>query len=282
MRFVFKHNQVITVALVRLNPLLDGAGVDFLGIVKIAQHARALCFAHIRRRKVHQAYVPLPAHLSARIEVILIHVLCFPRDRVVRKFYLVKLGGKRRVAAVVRPVCIQHLKLGNRRIALFGFEIVLRAQHVLDRHGEAVFRRKVRDLFFVHLDEAIHHGDLRGNTEGHFERIKFLERGLARIHRIDYVFFDCFKLLFIDILDKINFCKTYIRAFLARQKLYALRRAVCALVILSGQVFHRKYGISLFVGHLLISYRIHRRFAEHADHRRVKIRIVDSFHVVTV
>ncbi|MPN36940.1 hypothetical protein SDC9_184452 [bioreactor metagenome] len=141
---------------------------------------------------------------------------------------------------------------------------------------------KFFDLFFVHFDEPVHHRNFGGDCEIHLERIVFIERGFARIHRVDDVIFDRLELVSRHAFDEINFCKTHIRAFLARQQLHALRRAVCALVVLAGQIFHSKHTIAFFVRHILTRHRIDRRFAEHICDRGLKILIVNTFHVVAV
>ena len=59
------------------------------------------------------------------------------------------------MSAVIRPVSIDHLDLGDRGIPVLFLKVALAEQDVVDIHGQAVFADKLLQLFFCKRAEAV-------------------------------------------------------------------------------------------------------------------------------
>ena len=73
------------------------------------EFARALCFLYINSREVHQAHVFFAAQFPARVEIVLVHTLRRLGKRAAAEFHFVKLRQECRMAAMVRPIGVEHL-----------------------------------------------------------------------------------------------------------------------------------------------------------------------------
>ena len=136
MGLVLEHEQPVLVVAVHECLHLNGAGVDLLGLVDILQVAAL--FEHLSRNRthVHQRYrtlgglflaVDLHAGGHVAVKCILHHLIL--------ELHIVDLGEEGGVAAVVRPVSIDHADLGDGRVALLGVaEVGLQELEVVKIH----------------------------------------------------------------------------------------------------------------------------------------------------
>ena len=117
----------------------DGGGVDFFGDFEVVEFAGGVEFAHADERDVHQG-----DRLVAAAELFPDILIGLPGagDGAggVVEGDVVDFCEKRGVAAVVGPVGVEHLELGDAGVAFFLVaEVGLAEGDVLGGHGEAVF-----------------------------------------------------------------------------------------------------------------------------------------------
>ena len=137
---ILKVNQPLLLHTVNFHGHHDGAGIDFIGNLHIRKFSIPAQLLHCHQGQVHQADVlivpPLIYHFPVS-QVLLICILNGFPVIPVRKAYILKFSGKRGVAAVVGPVCIQHTDFRYGRIpALFLFIICLDMEEILKSHGQ--------------------------------------------------------------------------------------------------------------------------------------------------
>ena len=71
--------------------------------------------------------------------------------------HIVQNGAERGVAAVVGPVGVDHLDLGDGGVPLLGAEILLAELDVAQIHGEALLVDELFQALFLQLVEALQH-----------------------------------------------------------------------------------------------------------------------------
>ena len=278
MGLVLEQEQPVLVLAVDIALDLDGAGVDLFGLVQILQDTLLLQLLGTNGGKVHHAAgLVLTAQLSAHSHVA---VKGFLHHGVV-DLHIVQNGAEGGVAAVIGPVGVDHLDLGDGGVTVLRAEILLAELDITKVHGKAVVRNELFQLLFVQLVEALQHLDRGRHGVLHFQGLLGVQRSLAGLHRVDDIFLDLGHLLIGQgTLQQIDAGRTHQRALALTDELDALGSGVCALVELAGQIFHRK-GHTVAGGQLGIGV-IHRRLAEHGVCTLVEQRFVDAFHVVTV
>ena len=117
-----------------------GAGVDLVGDLHVLELALGTELLHREKSYVHEADEFVVAALVENLALCLICVKC-GLDRLavitVIDLHVGELGLERGVAAVIRPVRIQHADLRHGRIALLlAAEIVLDEQEIAEGHGQ--------------------------------------------------------------------------------------------------------------------------------------------------
>ena len=111
-------------------------------------------------------------------------------DRGVVDVDLVQFGAERGVAAVVGPVGIDHLDLGDRGLAsLFG-EVLLAELKIGQIHGEPALVDELLAGSGVHLVETGDGLDLAGHRHLGLQGFLGLQAGLAGLDRVDHVMLD--------------------------------------------------------------------------------------------
>ena len=152
MGLVLEQEQPVLVVAVHVNLDLDGAGVDFLGLVKAGQDTVLLEPLGADGAHVHEADgLGVTAELVAHRQVTLEGGL----DGGVIDGHFVQLGAERGVTAVVGPVGVDHLDFGDGGLAALLAEVLLAEFEVGQIHGQG-FDIKAGLLFHVH---AKNHGN---------------------------------------------------------------------------------------------------------------------------
>ncbi len=165
---VLEEEEPVLVGPVDVDLHLDGAGVDLLRLVEVGEDALVLEVLGADRAHVHEGDGPLVAlQLAAHLEV----ALEGGPDHVVVDLDVVELGAEGGVAAVVRPVRVDHLDLGDRRVAPLALEVVLAEADVGEVHGKAALLDEGLQLRLGHLAEALDLLDLRGLGVVDLERL---------------------------------------------------------------------------------------------------------------
>ena len=166
------------------------------------------------------------------------------------------------MAAVIGPVGVDHLDLGDGGVAVLRAEILLAELDIAKIHGKAVVRNELFQLLFVQLVEALQNLDRGGHGVLHFQGLLGVQRSLAGLHRVDDVFLDLgYLLVGQGAFQQIDAGRAHQRALALTDELDALSSGVGALVELAGQILHCK-GHAVAGGQLGIGV-IHRRLTEH-------------------
>ena len=160
MGLVLEQEQPVLILAVHINLDLDGAGVDFLGLIETGQDAVLLEPFGADSAHVHEAdglgiAAELVAHLKVALECGL--------DGGVVNIHFVQLSAERGVAAVVGPVGVDHLDLSDGGFAALLAEVLLAEFEVGQIHGQTALVNELLAGFGVHLVETGDGLDLAGH-----------------------------------------------------------------------------------------------------------------------
>ena len=137
---ILKIHQPLFCRTVNLHRNHDAACIDFIRNFHVLKLSLAPQLLHSHKSQVHKAHVLIVPSLINHFpvsQVLLIGFLHGLSVIAVRKAYIFKLCGKGSMAAVIRPISIQHTDLRHRRIpVLFLLIIILDMKEVLKGHGQ--------------------------------------------------------------------------------------------------------------------------------------------------
>ena len=215
---------------------------------------------------------------------------CFPDLQIFVKFafeegifegYVVDMGEEGGMAAVIRPVGVDHADLRDRRVSLFRAEIIAAETGVVLVHRERILFHEFRKPSFIEIDESVDRSDFGRDLIHGGERFRFSEIRFARFYGVDHVFFDRFQFILRHVAVKqIFFCRANDRAFFLRDQLDALRCGIGTLIELPGEVFYGKHGRAAIVRRFVCDIRL--RLGEHRFHGIVEKRSFDPLRIVAV
>ena len=158
---------------------------------------------------------------------------------------MVDLGEEGGVAAVVRPVGIDHTHLCNGGVAVFLVaEIGLQEGQVVQIHGKPHGLLHFGQCIGVHTDKAGDHSDFGGNLVVGVQGGRLVHGSLTGFYGVNEIALNLRKLLCGQCaLQDVDLGGSNGRTFALYQQLDTLRTGVSTLVKLSGQRFHGKYGM---------------------------------------
>ena len=131
---VLKEEEPILIRAINIDFYLNGASVDLLRLIQVRELACVLEPLGAEGAHVHQRYGTIFApQLAAHLEI----ALEGGANGVVVDRYMVELCAKGRVAAVVRPVGVDHADLGDGWVALLAGKVVLTKSDIGEVHGKA-------------------------------------------------------------------------------------------------------------------------------------------------
>ena len=147
-----------------------------------------------------------------------------------------ELGAERGMAAMVRPVGIDHLDLGDGRAAFLAREILLAKRDVGKVHRQTALLDELGKTRLVQIEETLDDLDGLGRRVGDLERFARNEARLARLDRVDdVVLHRSERIVGALALDDVDLREGDVGALALADELDALRRGVGALVELAGQ-----------------------------------------------
>ena len=277
--FVLEQEQPILVLAVHIDLHFNGAGVDFLGFVQVLENAVLLKPLGTDRAHIHEAYrLAVAPELMAHGQILVERGL----DHGVIDIDFVKLRAEGGVTAVVGPVGVDHLDLGDGRFAVFTVEILLAYFRIRQIHRETALVDEPLEAFVVQLVESGDDLDLRRLGDLHFECVLRFQGGFAGFDRVDYVLFDLLDGLLVQIaLQRVDLGAAHSRAFALADQLDAFARRIGALVELSGQEFDSEHGTTAEIRHIHAGV-VHLRFAEHGCDGLIEQVLADIFDIVPV
>ena len=278
MRFVLEQQQPVFLVSVDLHFDFHRTGVDLFRFVEFFEKSPFFEKFCGNRADIHEVFRFGTAQFLPRRQIVVISVL----QQFVLELYVVDRRKKRRMTAMIRPIGIDHTDLGERRIALFGFEIILTELDIVFVHRQRVFFDKGRKSLFVQLQKSVKRFHFRGNRMVDFEGYGNGKTCLAALHGIDNVMFDRGKFRFGYVaVYRIHLCGTNDGTAAHGNKLNALRRRIGTLVELSGQILYRKYART-FKPCRAFRRRIHLRLGKHRPDAPLKQFFLYFFRIVTV
>ena len=131
-------------------------------------------------------------------------------------------------------------------------------------------------------DKAVYSDDIVRSVSLDVKRLGKLHRSLSRLNGVDDVRFDFVNIVVAHVaLECDDFCRRYCRALTCRKKLNALRRAVCALVVLARQIFCSKIPPAVLEADF-VAYVVLIGFREYLSYCAVEFLGAESLCVVSV
>ncbi len=274
MGFIFEIDEPLFRLPVDVDRNDDRAGVDLVGLLLVVKLSFLLELLRGEYRKVHQADELVASARVQRVAVSqvllegvldrLFHVAFAERD-------LFELGLEGRVAAVVRPVGVEHADLGDRGVALlFIFEIIADKNEIRIRHRQIQRIVEGFELLFRHFTEALKDLHiLRLRIVGH-ERLRLHLIGRAGVHRIHAVVFDLLDVRVGQLSEHhVGGGGADGGLFIFIEETDTLLRRVSPLVELAGQVLYGEYAVRRL--------RLRQRLRVHIVDRRLRKDGLHSF-----
>ena len=276
---VLKEVQPVLLLAIDIHLALDGASVDLLGLVEPGENALFLQPLRADGAHVHEAdRLLIAAELVAQLQIAVeggLHVG-------VGDFHVIEHGAEGGVAAVVRPVGVDHLDLSDGRIAALFSEVGAAELDVGQIHGQAALVDEAGQLVIGKGGEALDDLHVGRALEGHGQGVARLKRRFASLHRIDNVALHGFHVSVGQVaFQVIHHCRANIRALALADELDALARRVGALVELAGQVLHGEHGRAGGIGQV-VGGGVGLRLGEHRGHAGGEQLLARAFHVVAV
>ena len=264
----------------------NGAGVDLVGHLHVRKLAFRAKLLHREKGNVHEADEFVVAALIENLALRLVCVKCsLDRLAVITlvNLHIRKLGLERSVAAVIRPVRIQHANLRHGRVALLlAAEVLLDEQKVAERHGEVQGIVQILEGFFVHVAKSVKNLNIFRHRKLGNQRLRFRLVGLSGVHGVYAVSADSGELL-VGHLAREHVRRGAPDDWLLRvvKKLHALLRGVGSLVELSRQILYGKYAIPLFYREFLLINVVDWRLGKNGSEGLFIGFLTDVLHIVT-
>ena len=160
MGLVLKEEEPVLILAVHIALDLDGAGVDLLGFVQILEDALLLQLLGTDGGKIHHAAgLLLTAQVGTHGHVAVKRCL----HHGIVDLDIIQNGAEGGVAAMIGPVGVDHLDLGDGGVAVLRAEVLLAELDIAQIHGQALFVDELLQALFVQLVEALQ----RGHSGGH-------------------------------------------------------------------------------------------------------------------
>ena len=245
---VLEQEQPVLVLAVDVALDLDGAGVDLLRLVQILQDTLLLQLLGANGGKVHHAAgLVLAAQLGAHRHVAVKGLL----HHGVVDLHIVQNGAEGGVAAVIGPVGVDHLDLGDGGVATLLGEVRAAELDVGQIHGQAALVDETGQLVIGKGSEALDDLHVSRALEGHGQSVARIQRGLAGLHRVDDVALHGLHVVFSQIaFQVVHHRRAHSGALALADELDALARRIGALVELAGQKLHGEHRRAVGLGQL--------------------------------
>ena len=221
----------------------DGAGVDLVRLLLVGELSFLLQLPHGHQGKIHKAdelVLPSAEDLRAVLDVAVVGLLQTGAVVAVPESDVCELGLEGGVAAVVRPVGIQHADLRHGGIpVLFLAEMIPDEAEIRVGHGQVQGLVEGKELLLRHGAEALEYLDVLRHRILDVQGLRLRLVRLSGIHGVDAECLDCGSLVRGDASGQdvgrggADDCLGILI-----DKLHALDCGVCALVKLARKKFH--------------------------------------------
>ena len=281
-RFVFEHEQPVLLLAVDVDLDFHGTGVDFLAFVQLAEQTLRPQRLRADHGQVHQRHRLVLAGVKLCAQLLIF----FKALADVRRLdaHIFNVRQKCRMAAVVRPVGVDHADLRDRRVAALRiFKVVLAEGDVAFVHRQAVLFDKAAQPRRVKLYKAIERFDRRRDIIARIERLWLFKRGKAAFDRVDKVALDLLQRLAADLAGQDKYARrAHGRPRFCKGERDALRARIGALVELAGQVFDGEHALVFGRRGQLVVGDVDLRFGKNGAARALEVGFVDMLDVIAV
>ena len=251
---VLEHQEPVLILTVHICVNVNGAGIDFLGLVQILEDAALFQGFGSQGAHVHEGdgaglgLFTVDLLTALKIELVGLSYLFVLNVR------LIDVGGEGGVAAMVRPVGVHHLQLGDGGIPMgLVLKVVLEEAQIIHIHGKTILVNERCKTLTVQGGKALQRGNLSGNLIGLLQTLRLLEAGLPALHGVDYIVPDLLKLFRGDgTIEGVDLGSRDQRTLTAGKDTNTLGTGIGPLVILTGQRFYGKYGTISQLRHGLV------------------------------
>ena len=195
---------------------------------------------------------------------------------------MVDRGQKGGMAAVIRPIGINHADFGQSGVPAFFLEVGLTERNIIQVHCQSVLPDECLQLLPVPSDKAIQCGHGRRNFIVAHKGFGLFKGCFPGLHRVRNIFFNLFYLSFGKLsVQKVDLGRANRGPFLLGNDLDTLGGGIGSLVKLTGQILHGENGrstrcIQFFADHIQLGLGKDRFF------RIVKELLLDLLHIVSV
>ena len=274
--FVFKQEQPGLRPAVDIDGDLHGAGVDLLRLVELVELPGLFQGLDREGAHVHEGNGLDAAQVFAGLEVV---VKAGLNLRVV-KAYLVQGGGEGGMAAVIGPVGVDDLDLGDGGFAAFTAEVIAAKAQIVQIHGKAARRDKGGQGGVIQGGKARERLHRVGHVVGKAQGFGQLQRRLAGLDGVDDVFFQRGEVFRREVAGQdIDLGGAHGRPLPLGEDLDALGGGVGPLVKLARQILH---GKDLALGVQRIGDEVDLRLGKDGTLGGFKEGGVDVLHIVAV
>ncbi len=213
---------------------LDGARIDFLGLVELVEKAFALQIAGGNGAQIHQADGLGAVQFPTDIKIV---APCFFKERIIEG-HRVDHGQEGGVPAVIGPVGVDHADFRDGRVALLGAEIGLAERDVIRVHGQGIIAHELFKTAAVELQEAVERFDAGRDVKPGLQGFRLFRGGLAGLDGVYDVLFDRSHVRLGKLaVEGVHLGGADKGTGGAGDQLNALCSRVCALIKLSGEIF---------------------------------------------
>ena len=239
---VFEQKQPVLIFPINRDSNLHSTGVDLLGLIELVKLTLAPQIFDSNCSNVHQVDRFCSADRLPDCKIIVKGFLqegTFGPDTI-------NSGKERCVAAMIRPVGINHPNLGNSRITILTKEVLLTEGEICCVHGKTVTCGKVGETCGIKLTEPLKHSNLCRSSTTHHKSCRHRKIGLTAFDRVNNIFFDPIKHLIRDVSAKnIDAGRTDNGTFFLGNKLNTLCSTVSTLIKLARQILNGKHPLIL-------------------------------------
>ncbi len=260
---------------------LHRAGIDLLGLVEVRHLARGAQRLRPDRAHVHEGDGLRPAEFLSDAEVVAVRL----GYRRILELDVAEHRGERGVAAMIRPVGVDHAQFGDRRITLLGTEVITAEREIGGVHRQPVLGDRVGKLAVVELGEAGEHSNIGWLAQVWLQRRRNIQACQARFDGVHEVVLDRGELVVGEFPGEcVDLRGADRRAVDLEQDLCTLGGRIGPLVELARQRLHREHRPAVLEtgGSQIRKRPIHRRLGEERSHRLVELRIRQPCDVVAL
>ena len=277
---VLEHEEPVLVPAVNVYLDADGACVDLLAFVEILQNAVFLELFRGEGSDVHEAQRLVVAAQLVAVRLVFSVCICDVGGLDIR---VVDDGAECCVAAVIRPVGVDHADLSDGRIAVLALEVILTELDIVVVHCKAVVYDEISKLGVGLVYESGEGLNAGRNGVLYFQGIVLVETALAGLDCVDEVVLDT-REVFIGYLslEHVDLSVLNNRALAGAEHLNALSRGIRTLIELTGQELNSEHALVSGGLRELVIYLVYRRLGEHGGNCGFKVLFRELFTVVAV